>query len=86
VVVSASLAVNGGVVGYAAARSGAELARYLPHLPFEWGAIALAAGAWLCLRLGTASNRRSLLLRAALLCGTALLVAALLEVYAVPLG
>ena len=82
----ASLAVNGGIVGYAAARSGAELARYLPHLPFEWGAIALGAGAWLTLRLGATSDRRALLLRAALLCAAALLVAALLEVYAAPLG
>ena len=85
-VVLASLAVNGGIVGYAAARSGAELARYLPHLPFEWGAIALGAGAWLTLRLGAPTDRRALLLRAAALCAAALLVAALLEVYAAPLG
>ena len=85
-VVMASLAVNGGIVGYAAARSGAELVRYLPHLPFEWGAIALAAGAWLTLRLGATTDRRALLLRTAAFCAAALSVAALLEVYAAPLG
>ncbi len=84
-VVGASLIANGAVVGYAIARTGPELAAYLPHLPFEWSAIALPAGAWLCLRRGY-PDRRALLLQTLGLSAASLLVAALLEVYAVPLG
>jgi hypothetical protein len=85
-VVIVSLIANGAAVGYALARSGPELARYLPHLPFEWGAIALGAGAWHSLRLSEVTDRTGLLLRAGTLAAGALLLAALLEVYAVPLG
>jgi hypothetical protein len=84
-VVLASLIANGGVVGYALARVDPKLAAYLPHLPFEWTAIALPAGAWLCLRRAY-PNRRALLLQTLRLSACALLLAALLEVYAVPLG
>jgi hypothetical protein len=83
---AASLAVNGGVVGYALARSGVELARYLPHLPFEWLGMAAGGGAWLSLRLSQPSDRTAVLLCALALASGALLVAALLEVYAAPLG
>ena len=84
-IVLASLIANGGVVGYALARVGPELAAYLPHLPVEWTAIALPAGAWLCLRRGY-SNRRALLLQTLGVSACTLLLAALLEIYAVPLG
>jgi hypothetical protein len=84
-VVLASLIANGAVVGYALARAGPELAAYLPHLPFEWTAIALPAGAWLCLRRGC-PDPWALLLQTLALSAAALLVAALIEVYAVPLG
>ena len=40
-IVAASLIANGALVGWAFARAGIELAAYLPHLPFEWTAIAL---------------------------------------------
>jgi hypothetical protein len=85
-VVTGSLIANGAAVGDALTRSGPELLRYLPHLPFEWGAIALGAGSWLSLRVSEATDRSELLLRAAALCAGALLIAAVLEVYAVPLG
>ena len=85
-VVTVSLIANGAAVGYAFARSGPELVRYLPHLPFEWGGIALSAGAWLSLRVSEPTDRTSLLLRAVALAAGALLVAAVLEVYAAPLG
>ena len=84
-VVLASLIANGGVVGYALARVGPELAAYLPHLPVEWTALALPAGAWLSIRRGY-PDRRALLLQALGLSAAALLVAAVLEVYAAPLG
>ena len=85
-VVAASLIANGAVVGWALARTGLELAAYLPHLPFEWAALAIPAGAWLCLRRGAPPIAAALLLRALGLTAVALLVAALLEVYAAPLG
>jgi hypothetical protein len=84
-VVLASLIANGGVVGYALARVGPELAAYLPHLPLEWAAIAVPAGAWRCLRRGY-PGPRALLLQTLGLSATALVLAAVIEVYAVPLG
>ena len=84
--IAASLIANGGIVGWVAAHTGLQLAAYLPHLPFEWAALAIAAGAWLCLRRSAPRDRRVLLLRALGLTASALLIAALLEVYAAPLG
>jgi hypothetical protein len=84
-VVLASLIANGAAVGYALSRTGFELVAYLPHLPFEWSAIALPAGAWLCLRRAY-TQRRALLLRTLGLSAAALLLAAVIEVYAAPLG
>jgi hypothetical protein len=84
--VALSLLANGAVVGWALARAGAQLLAYLPHLPLEWAGIAVAAGAWLRLRLAEPPERRALLLRGLLLSAAALLFAAAVEVYAAPLG
>jgi hypothetical protein len=78
--------VNGAVVGYAFARAGPALLPYLPHLPFEWMAVAIPAGAWFSFRLQPPVNRRSSLLRAVVPTALALLIAALLEALATPLG
>jgi hypothetical protein len=77
---------NGAVVGYAFARAGVALLPYLPHLPFEWTALAIPAGAWYSFRLQPPVDRRSSLLRAVVPTTLALLIAALLEALATPLG
>lgn len=77
---------NGAVVGYAFARAGLALLPYLPHLPFEWTAIAIPAGAWFSFRLQPPVDRRSSLVRAVGPTTLALLIAALLEAVATPLG
>jgi hypothetical protein len=85
-VVIASLLGNGAVVGYAFARAGLGLAAYLPHLPFEWGAIAIPAGTWFVFRRATPGDPPGLLLRALGASALALVIAAVLEVYAVPVS
>lgn len=55
--------------------------RYLPHLPVEWLALAVPAGAWLAAgTAGRVNPIRGLIVTAVLLAG-----AALMEIYAVPL-
>jgi hypothetical protein len=84
--VTVVIIVNGAVVGYAFARAGVALLPYLPQLPFEWTALAIPAGAWCSFRLQPPVDRRSSLLRALVPTTLALLIAALLEALATPLG
>ena len=62
-----------------------QLPAYLPHLPLEDGAVAIAAGAWLARRTqqrtGTPAPSLS---RTALLMLTVTIAAAIVETYAVP--
>jgi hypothetical protein len=55
--VIATFLVSPLVVGVAIGRYGSKLLIYLPHLPIEWGALSVAAGAWLAARGGRASAR-----------------------------
>jgi Stage II sporulation protein M len=80
------LVVNGAVVGWAVARAGLGLAAYLPHLPLEWGAIAIGAGTWLAFRREAPSERRPALLRALAATLGLLFGAALVEAYLVPIA
>lgn len=79
--IAAQLLGHGLVVGVALA-SHADLWRYLPHLPLEWLAIALPASAWLDARRRTTRG----LLGTAAACAAALIGAAAIETYMVPLG
>lgn len=76
----AQLAVHGLLVGNALGQQPA-LWRFLPHLPFEWLGIALPVAAWRVARVGVAPNVARV---AAVVCA-ALVVAAGLETWAVPL-
>jgi hypothetical protein len=76
------LAVNVLPVGAALGAYGPALLPYLPHLPFEWAALAAGASAWLLQRHGTLTVHEGLALLALTSC--MLLSAAVLESYAVP--
>lgn len=82
----AQLLGHGLLVGAAlAAHDG--LWRYLPHLPLEWAAIAVPAGAWLTARSrpgGVALDRRALTWAGGLT-GALLIAAGAVETYAVPI-
>jgi hypothetical protein len=71
------------LVGLALGRHRIELPAYLPHLPLEDAALAIAAGAWLARRHPGCRVPRSLLVCALLTLAFAAL-AALVETYAVP--
>jgi hypothetical protein len=49
-IVLATIAVSPLLVGAAIGRDGGDLLAYLPHLPVEWAALSVAAGAWLAAR------------------------------------
>ena len=76
---------NATLVGLALGRYPTQLPAYLPHLPLEDGAVAIAAGAWLARRTkqrtGTPAPSLS---RTALLMLTVTIAAAIVETYAVP--
>jgi hypothetical protein len=76
------LAVNVLPVGAALGAYGPELFPYVPHLPFEWAALAAGASAWLLERHRTLTVHEGLALLALTSC--MLLSAAVLETYAVP--
>jgi hypothetical protein len=80
--VAGLLIANAVSVGLALGRYPTALAPYLPHLPLEDGALALAASAWLEHRTTNPPGRK--LLRRALLTLALVAAAALLETYAVP--
>ncbi|MGH8302907.1 MAG: hypothetical protein ACRET5_15725 [Steroidobacteraceae bacterium] len=69
-------------VGLELGRWQARLIPYVPQLPIEWTALAIALGAWLAIRTGNATGRTVLILAA----GAAVLlaVAAALETWDTP--
>lgn len=84
-VVGALVTANATIIGLALGRYPTQLPGYLPHLPLEYAALALAASAWLTRRLPNHRAQRS---RSLLGCATLTLVvtaiAAVVETYAVP--
>jgi hypothetical protein len=85
VLVAAVVVANPVMVGLALGRHPIELFAYLPHLPLEDAALAMAASAWVVRRLPGADRQppASVLRYAALTLAVALL-AAVVETYAVP--
>lgn len=79
---AASLAANSVLVGAAIAAGGRELLPYLPHLPFEWAAMALSATGWLIASRTPMPQRQ--LAALAIVFAVLLGVAAVLETYCVP--
>lgn len=82
-VVAATIVLRSGVlVGAVIGANGTDLLPYLVHLPLEWAAVGVCAGAWLL------SFRRRLTARdefhAARLALALLLLAAVIETYATP--
>ncbi|MCA1699459.1 MAG: hypothetical protein LC790_11415 [Actinobacteria bacterium] len=78
---------NATLVGLALGRYPTQLPAYLPHLPLEDAALAIAAGAWLARRVAAqAGSRAPSLGRTALLTVVVTIVAAIVETYAVPHG
>lgn len=85
VLVAAAVIANPVMVGLALGRHPAELLAYLPHLPLEDAALAIAASAWVARRLpSTAGGRPAGVLGCAVLTLAVALLAALVETYAVP--
>lgn len=83
--VAALVSANPVIVGLALGRSATALPAYLPHLPLEDGALAIAASAWLTRRLPNPDRRPATgLLACASLTLTLAALAAVLETYAVP--
>lgn len=80
VLVVAQLAGHGLLVG-SALGAHPDLWRYLPHLPIEWLALAVPAGAWVTARRGEPVH----LMKTALLTGPLVASAAFVETYAVPI-
>jgi len=82
ILLGCSVVLNASLVGAAVAAGGHRIFPYLPHLPFEWAALATSATGWLLASRSTLSGRQ---LRALIGCFLLLLaLAALLETYAVP--
>jgi len=73
------VAVNSLSVGAALALHGTDLLRYLPHLPVEGTALALASSTWICQR-----HHRHPLGRVLLAIFVLATIAAVVEVYATP--
>jgi hypothetical protein len=83
--VLAVLALNGALVGIELGHWGLRLIPYLPQLPLEWLAVAIATSSWMTTRTprDSGSDRRALLTAAALSAGL-LAVAAAVEVLLTP--
>jgi len=77
----ALLTGNALLVGLAVGRHGDQLLPYLPQLPLEWLAAAVAGGAWLALRMG-ARTRTAIVYAVAVLAVVG--VAAAIETLATP--
>lgn len=82
--VAAFVLFNALLVGLALGRHPATLPAYLPHIPLEDAAVALAAGAWLARRRPPASTVVPSLARTAALVVVVTIAAAIVETYAVP--
>jgi hypothetical protein len=84
-VVGALVVANATLVGLALGRYPTQLPAYLPHVPLEDAALAIAAGAWLAHRLADPAGAPApRLARAAVLTAAVTIVAAIVETYAVP--
>jgi hypothetical protein len=84
-VVTAVVIANATLVGLALGRYPTQLPAYLPHLPLEDSAVAIAAGAWLAHRLADPTGAPApRLARAAVLTAAVTIAAAIVETYAVP--
>jgi hypothetical protein len=84
-IVAALVVANPILVGLALGRYPTQLPAYLPHLPLENAALALAASAWLTRRLPNPNRRAPRSLRGcASLTAALAAIAALVETYAVP--
>jgi hypothetical protein len=85
VTVMAILMLNGALVGIELGHWGLRLIPYLPQLPLEWLAVAIATSSWMTTRTprDSESHRRALLTAAALSAGL-LAVAAAVEVLLTP--
>lgn len=81
-IVASTLLVSPLLVGSAIGRHGDSLLTYLPHLPLEWAALSVAAGAWLASRQGDRTPRTLAAYAAVTLLLAA--VAALIETVATP--
>jgi len=85
VVVAALVISNPVMVGLALGRHPIELLAYLPHLPIEDAALAIAASAWIVRRVRNGDDPPpASMLRCAVLMLVVALLAAIVETYAVP--
>lgn len=84
--VAGMIIANGVSIGLGFARAGSQLFAYLPHLPLEWAALALSAGAWFAFRAQPPRDRALALVYVAALTGLLVVVAAALESLAVPVA
>jgi len=82
VLLATSLIANGTLVGAAIAAGHERILPYLPHLPFEWAALALSATGWYQTSRGRLTHHQ--LVRLVVACLTTLLAAAIMETYCVP--
>ena len=83
--VTAIVLSNAALVGVALGRHPATLPAYLPHMPLENTALAIAAGAWFARRLEPRTGARVAgLTRTAALVVLVTTAAAIVETYAVP--
>ncbi|MBE2320382.1 hypothetical protein DVA67_030745 [Solirubrobacter sp. CPCC 204708] len=76
--------LHGAILGSALAQQ-PDLWRFLPHLPFELGALALPVAAWITARRATTRTSTGLALTAATVVAL-VIIGAVVETYLVPLG
>ena len=86
VVVAALVISNPVMVGLALGRHSLELLEYLPHLPIEDAALAIAASAWIARRVRSAAESPppASVARCTAVTAAVALLAAFVETYAVP--
>ena len=84
-VVGGLVTANAAMIGLALGRYPTQLPAYLPHLPLEDAALAIAASAWLARRVpAVAGTSAPSLARTAALTAAVTIAAAIVETYAVP--
>lgn len=84
--IAGMLIANGASIGRGFAQAGSELFAYLPHLPLEWAALALPAGAWFAFRARPPRERARALVHVAALTGLLVVLAAVVESLTVPVA